>query len=68
MPQISDYATLHPGYLIANGRTKLEKHRRRCYALFSGLAFIAIMVVMLSPLIHRLFRTIHMETGRDRDN
>lgn len=39
-----------------------------CYALFSGLAFIAIVVIMLSPLIHRFFRRIHLETGRDRDN
>lgn len=31
------------------------------YALFSGLAFIAIVVVMLSPLIHKFFRKIHME-------
>lgn len=33
------------------------------YALFSGLAFIAIFVIMLSPLIHRFFRKIHMESG-----
>jgi len=32
-----------------------------CYALFSGLAFIAIVVVMLSPLIHKFFRKIHLE-------
>lgn len=37
------------------------------YALFSGLAFIAIVVVMLSPLIHKFFRKIHMETGRVQD-
>lgn len=35
------------------------------YALFSGLAFIAIIVIMLSPLIHRFFRKIHLETGKD---
>ena len=32
-----------------------------CYALFSGLAFIAIVVIMLSPLIHKFFRKIHLE-------
>jgi hypothetical protein len=32
-----------------------------CYALFSGLAFIGIMVIILSPVIHRFFRTIHLE-------
>ncbi|MFZ4077590.1 MAG: hypothetical protein ACOYKA_06360, partial [Legionellaceae bacterium] len=36
-----------------------------CYALFSGLAFIAIVVVMLSPLIHRFFRKIHLEDKHD---
>lgn len=33
-----------------------------CYALFSGLAFIAIMVIILSPLIHQFFRKIHLES------
>lgn len=37
------------------------------YALFSGLAFIAIVVIMLSPLIHKFFRKIHLETGRERE-
>jgi hypothetical protein len=32
-----------------------------CYALFSGLAFIAIIVVLLSPVIHRFFRKMHLE-------
>lgn len=31
------------------------------YALFSGLAFIAIVVIMLSPVIHKFFRKIHLE-------
>lgn len=37
------------------------------YALFSGLAFIAIVVIMLSPIIHKFFRKIHLETGREKD-
>lgn len=37
------------------------------YALFSGLAFIAIVVIMLSPVIHRFFRKIHMESGASKD-
>ncbi|MGL5743223.1 MAG: hypothetical protein ACRCXC_12160 [Legionella sp.] len=32
------------------------------YALFSGLAFIAIMVIILSPMIHQFFRKIHLES------
>jgi hypothetical protein len=35
------------------------------YALFSGLAFIAIVVIMLSPVIHRFFRKIHLESSKD---
>ena len=35
------------------------------YALFSGLAFIAIVVIMLSPVIHMFFRKIHMESNND---
>jgi len=34
------------------------------YALFSGLVFIALIVIMISPLIHHLFRKIHIEGGR----
>lgn len=36
-----------------------------CYALFSGLAFIGIVMIMLSPIIHRFFRKIHMDAGKD---
>lgn len=36
------------------------------YALFSGLAFIAVIVIMLSPLIHRFFRKIHLESTQDK--
>lgn len=32
-----------------------------CYALFSGLAFIAIVVIVLSPIIHRFFRKLHVD-------
>jgi hypothetical protein len=32
-----------------------------CYALFSGLAFIVIVAVIFSPVIHRFFRKIHLE-------
>lgn len=31
------------------------------YALFSGLAFIAIVAIMLSPIIHKVLRKIHLE-------
>jgi hypothetical protein len=31
------------------------------YALFSGLAFIAIIALIFYPLIHRFFRKIHVD-------
>ena len=33
-----------------------------CYALFSGLAFIVVVSVLLAPLIHRLLHEFHIET------
>lgn len=41
--------------------TTLGKLFAGLYALFSGLAFIAIIVIMLSPVIHKFFRKIHLE-------
>lgn len=38
------------------------------YALFSGLAFVAIVAIvaiMLAPAIHKFFRKIHLENGRE---
>lgn len=35
------------------------------YALFSGLAFIAIMVIVFSPVIHAFFRKIHLEGNQN---
>ena len=37
------------------------------YALFSGLAFVAIVAIMLAPAIHKLFRKIHLESGRQKE-
>jgi hypothetical protein len=34
-----------------------------CYALFSGLAFIAIIAIVFSPLIHRFFHKIHLDSS-----
>jgi hypothetical protein len=51
----------------ANLSTTAGKLFAGLYALFSGLAFIAIVVIMLSPIIHRFFRKIHLETGNPED-
>lgn len=34
------------------------------YALFSGLAFIAIMAIILSPFVHAMLRKIHFESSQ----
>ena len=36
-----------------------------CYALFSGLAFILIMGIVFAPIVHRFFKTIHIEMSDD---
>jgi hypothetical protein len=32
-----------------------------CYALFSGLAFIAIIGIILAPILHRFFHKMHLD-------
>lgn len=46
--------------------TTLGKLFAGFYALFSGLAFIAIMVILFSPIIHQFFRKIHVESQRSK--
>lgn len=38
------------------------------YALFSGLAFIAIIVIILSPVMHQFFRKIHLESDPENND
>ncbi len=35
-----------------------------CYALMSGLVFLAVVAIVLAPAIHGFFRRIHLETQR----
>lgn len=35
-----------------------------CYALFSGLAFILIVALIFSPIIHRFFHKFHLDKQR----
>ncbi len=37
------------------------------YALYSGVAFLTMMAVILAPLIHRLFHKFHLD-GEDDDD
>jgi len=34
------------------------------YALFSGLAFIGLLAVLLAPFLHRLMHKLHMEESK----
>lgn len=35
------------------------------YALYSGVAFLTMMAVILAPLIHRLLHKFHLDDGDD---
>lgn len=37
------------------------------YALYSGLAFLTMVVVLITPVYHRLIHRFHLETERDAD-
>jgi fatty acid desaturase len=50
-----------------NMTTEAGKIFAGCYALFSGLAFIAIIVIIFSPVVHHFFRKIHLESAKDMD-
>ena len=41
--------------------TNTAKIFASCYALFSGLAFIGIVSVLLAPFVHRLLHRVHAE-------
>ena len=35
------------------------------YALYAGLAFIAVMAIMLTPIVHRVLHRFHWSEDRD---
>jgi hypothetical protein len=45
---------------VAPMETNAGKLFAGCYALFSGLAFISIVGVILAPFIHRVFHRFHL--------
>jgi hypothetical protein len=45
---------------VAPMETNAGKLFAGCYALFSGLAFITIVGVILAPFIHRIFHRFHL--------
>ena len=38
------------------------------YALYAGLVFIASAGVLLAPVLHRLMHSLHLESGRAKDD
>jgi hypothetical protein len=42
-------------------RTDCAKIFASCYALFSGLVFIGVMALVLSPLVHRMLHRFHAD-------
>jgi hypothetical protein len=45
---------------VATITTNAGKLFAGCYALFSGLAFISIVGVILAPFVHRVFHRFHL--------
>jgi hypothetical protein len=37
-----------------------------CYALYSGVAFLAIVAVLMGPVVHRFLHRFHLES-KDKD-
>jgi hypothetical protein len=38
------------------------------YALYSGIAFLSIMAILLAPIIHRGLHTFHLDAEEDKDD
>ncbi|HXA01536.1 MAG TPA: hypothetical protein VNW99_06075 [Cytophagaceae bacterium] len=39
-----------------------------CYALFSGIAFLSIVAILIGPILHRLFHIFHLEVSDENVN
>jgi hypothetical protein len=37
------------------------------YAIFSGVAFLSIVAVLMAPIVHRFLHRFHLELDDDRD-
>ncbi len=38
-----------------------------CYAIFCGLAFIAVVALIFAPIVHRFFVKVHLESASQAD-
>ena len=53
---------------MATLQTNAGKIFAGCYALFSGLAFITIVGLVLAPVAHRMLHKFHLEQNNSRKN
>lgn len=51
------------GPVKAQGLSEPGKIFAGLYALYSGLAFIAVMSIMLAPVVHRILHRFHWSEG-----
>jgi hypothetical protein len=54
------------GPVKTSGMSTEGKMFAGCYALYSGLAFIAIMGIMLAPVVHRILHRFHWSDEAER--
>lgn len=67
--------SLHNASMILSGmgpvveiKTTVGKLFSSFYALFSGVAFITNIGIILAPAAHRLFHRLHLQVEGDDDN
>jgi hypothetical protein len=53
---------------VSEPKTSAAKVFASAYALFSGLVFIGLLGVVLSPFAHRMIHHFHMEDDDDRES
>jgi hypothetical protein len=49
---------------VSELHTALGKLFASAYALFSGVAFLAMVGILVAPLAHRLLHHLHLEAGK----
>ena len=50
---------------IAQLQSDTAKLFASCYALFSGVAFLTIVAVLMAPLVHRFLHRFHLELANE---
>jgi hypothetical protein len=53
---------------LHNPQTAAGKVFATCYALFSGLAFVALTGLMLAPVMHRVLHRFHLASGKNDES